>query len=72
MTTRERARARANTQQLAQFTELWIVGRPADVAALVDAASRSGLLAYVSPPALMGGDDPRIRRYLRLRAHITR
>ncbi|AVT38017.1 hypothetical protein [Plantactinospora sp. BB1] len=72
MTTRERARAKANTQQMAQYTELWIVGHPADVAALVHTASRSGLLAYVSPPASMGGDDPRIRRYLRLRAHRTR
>ncbi|MEO3820986.1 hypothetical protein [Plantactinospora sp. B24E8] len=69
MTTRERARARQNTHQVAQYTELWIVGHPADVAAMVTAASRSGLLAYVSPPSFMGGDDPRIRRYLRLRAH---
>jgi hypothetical protein len=67
MTTRERARARANTQQAAQFTELWIVGSPDEIATVVQAANASGLLAYVSAPEAMGGDDPRMRRYLRLR-----
>jgi hypothetical protein len=67
MTTRDRARARANTQQVAQFTELWIVGSAEEVATITNAAHASGLLMYLSEPAALGGDDPRIRRYLRLR-----
>jgi hypothetical protein len=67
MTTRERARAKANTQHVAQFTELWIVGSADEVATFVNTAHASGLLVYLSGPAPMGGDDPRIRRYLRLR-----
>ncbi|MEW1585938.1 hypothetical protein AB0283_10870 [Micromonospora vinacea] len=69
MTTRERAYARANNQRAAQFTELWIVGRPEDIAVMVRAASASGRLVYLSSPSPMGGDDNRQRRYLRLRTH---
>ncbi|MEH1164628.1 hypothetical protein V6V47_04485 [Micromonospora sp. CPCC 205539] len=67
MTTRERAYAKANNQRAAQYTELWIIGRPEDIAAMVQVASASGRLVYLSPPTLMGGDDNRHRRYLRLR-----
>ncbi|MEU5791132.1 hypothetical protein ABZ754_25840 [Micromonospora purpureochromogenes] len=67
MTTRERTYAKANNQKAAQYTELWIVGRPEDIAAMVQAASASGRLVYVSAPRAMGGDDNRQRRYLRLR-----
>jgi hypothetical protein len=66
MTTRERERARANTQQAAQFTEIWIIGDPAEIAVLLNSAQNSGLLVYASPPTPMGGDDHRMRRYLRL------
>ncbi|RKF25919.1 hypothetical protein [Micromonospora globbae] len=69
MTTRERAYARANNQRAAQYTELWIIGRPEDIAAMVQAASATGRLAFVSAPTPMGGDDTRHRRYLRLRNH---
>ncbi|MET8268114.1 hypothetical protein ABZU92_29505 [Micromonospora arida] len=69
MTTRERAYAKANNQRAAQFTELWIVGRPEDIAVMVRAASASGRLVYLSSPSPMGGDDNRQRRYLRLRTH---
>ncbi|MET8305844.1 MULTISPECIES: hypothetical protein [unclassified Micromonospora] len=69
MTTRERAYAKANNQHAATFTELWIVGRPEDIAAMVRVASASGRLVYVSAPTLVGGDDNRHRRYLRLRTH---
>ncbi|MFF0228851.1 hypothetical protein [Micromonospora sp. NPDC005254] len=69
MTTRERAYAKANNQRAAQFTELWIVGRPEDIAVMVRAASASGRLVYLSSPTPMGGDDNRHRRYLRLRTH---
>ncbi|MDM4720361.1 hypothetical protein QTQ03_12540 [Micromonospora sp. WMMA1363] len=68
MTTRERARVRANNQRAAQYTELWIVGRPEDIAAMIHAASATGRLVFVSAPHLMGGDDTRHRRYLRLRS----
>ncbi|MEU0156905.1 hypothetical protein [Micromonospora fulviviridis] len=67
MTTRERTYARANQQRAAQYTELWIVGPPEDIAAMVQVASASGRLVYVSAPQQMGGDDTRHRRYLRLR-----
>ncbi|MEV0810420.1 hypothetical protein [Micromonospora sp. NPDC050200] len=69
MTTRERTYAKANNQRAAQFTELWIVGRPEDIAAMVQVASASGRLVFVSAPTRMGGDDTRQRRYLRLRTH---
>ncbi|PZF90063.1 hypothetical protein [Micromonospora deserti] len=67
MTTRERAYARANNQKAAQYTELWIIGRPEDIAAMVQVASASGRLVFASTPTRMGGDDTRHRRYLRLR-----
>ncbi|MEV4522671.1 hypothetical protein AB0J77_20770 [Micromonospora tulbaghiae] len=67
MTTRERTYARANSQRAAQYTELWIVGRPEEIAAMVQVASASGRLVYLSAPRSMGGDDTRQRRYLRLR-----
>ncbi|SCG63275.1 hypothetical protein [Micromonospora coxensis] len=67
MTTRERAQSRANQQRAAQYTEMWVVAQPAEIAAMVQIASASGRLVYVSPPQLMGGDDTRHRRYLRLR-----
>ncbi|MDG4778994.1 hypothetical protein O7614_04960 [Micromonospora sp. WMMD961] len=69
MTTRERAYAKANNQRAAQFTELWVIGRPEDIAVMVRAASASGRLVYLSSPTPMGGDDNRQRRYLRLRTH---
>ncbi|MBG6068133.1 hypothetical protein [Micromonospora ureilytica] len=69
MTTRERAYAKANNQRAAQFTELWVIGRPEDIAVMVRAASASGRLVYLSSPSPMGGDDNRQRRYLRLRTH---
>lgn len=68
MTTRERTYARANNQRAAQFTELWIVGSPEDLAVMLDAAARTGRLVYVSAPRQMAGDDTRHRRYLRLRS----
>ncbi len=67
MTTRERAYARASSQRMVQYTELWIIGMPEDIAALMDIAGRSGKLAYASPPTPVSPDDPRMRRYLRLR-----
>ncbi|SBT41837.1 hypothetical protein [Micromonospora narathiwatensis] len=69
MTIRERTYARANNQRAAQYTELWIIGRPEDIAAMVQVASASGRLVYISPPTRMGGDDTRHRRYLRLRTN---
>ncbi|WP_406074177.1 hypothetical protein [Micromonospora sp. NBC_01638] len=69
MTTRERAYAKANNQYAATFTELWVIGRPEDIAAMVRVASASGRLVYLSSPTPMGGDDNRQRRYLRLRTH---
>ncbi|RZU73472.1 hypothetical protein EV384_1877 [Micromonospora kangleipakensis] len=69
MTTRERTYARANNQRMAQYAELWIIARPQEIEAMVQAASASGRLVYLSPPALMGGDDTRQRRYLRLRTN---
>ncbi|MFU8851255.1 hypothetical protein ACNAW0_09770 [Micromonospora sp. SL1-18] len=68
MTTRERTYARANNQRAAQYTEMWIVGSPEDLAAMIDAARSTGRLVYVSAPHQMGGDDTRHRRYLRLRS----
>ncbi|PWU43199.1 hypothetical protein DLJ46_32670 [Micromonospora globispora] len=67
MTTRERTYARANSQRAAQYVELWIVARPEEIEVMVQAASASGRLIYLSPPVPMGGDDTRFRRYLRLR-----
>ncbi|MCM0674676.1 hypothetical protein NCC78_08240 [Micromonospora phytophila] len=67
MSTRERASARANNQRAAHYTELWIVGSPQDIAALLHIASASGRLVFASAPTPMGGDDTRHRRYLRLR-----
>ncbi|RAO11823.1 hypothetical protein [Micromonospora noduli] len=69
MTTRERTYAKANNQRAAQFTEMWIVGSPEDLAAMLHAAAQTGRLVYVSAPRLVGGDDTRHRRYLRLRTH---
>lgn len=66
-TTRERARARATNQKMAEFIELWIIGVPEQVTALYQLALRSGQLVYASPPTTVGNGDPRIRRYLRLR-----
>ena len=65
--TRERARARANNQRMAQFIELWIIGLPEEVTTLVCLAQQSGQLVYASAPTSMGGGDPRMRHYLRLR-----
>ncbi|MEU5525406.1 hypothetical protein ABZ744_00520 [Micromonospora chersina] len=67
MTTREREYARANNQRAAQYTEMWIVGSPEDLAVMLHAAAQTGRLVYVSAPHQMGGDDTRHRRYLRLR-----
>ena len=67
MSTRERTYARANQQRAAQYTELWIVGQPHEIASMVQVASASGRLVFVSAPTPMGGDDTRHRRYLRLR-----
>ncbi|MEU4714088.1 hypothetical protein AB0F73_10630 [Micromonospora purpureochromogenes] len=67
MSTRERTYARASNQRAAQFVELWIVAQPHEIAAMVQVASASGRLVFVSPPTPMGGDDTRHRRYLRLR-----
>lgn len=67
MTTRERTYARANQQRAAQFVELWIVAQPHEIAAMLQVASASGRLVFVSAPTPMGGDDTRHRRYLRLR-----
>ncbi|HEX6969661.1 MAG TPA: hypothetical protein VF174_12750 [Micromonosporaceae bacterium] len=69
MNTRQRARARANNEKMADFIELWIIGVPEQVAALVHLAMRSGRLVYASPPTTVGNGDPRMRRYLRLRNH---
>ncbi|MET8306059.1 hypothetical protein [Micromonospora sp. NPDC005173] len=69
MTTREHTYAKANNQRAAQYTELWVIGRPEDIAAMVQVASASGRLVYASAPTRMGGDDNRHRRYLRLRTH---
>ena len=67
MTTRERTYTRANQQRAAQYAEIWIVAQPAEIAAMVQVASASGRLVYLSAPTPMGGDDTRHRRYLRLR-----
>ncbi|MGW1062175.1 hypothetical protein [Micromonospora rubida] len=69
MTTRERTYARANNQRAAQFTELWVIGSPEDLAVMFEAANRTGRLVFVSAPIPMGGDDTRFRRYVRLRSH---
>ncbi|SCG77611.1 hypothetical protein GA0070609_5427 [Micromonospora echinaurantiaca] len=68
MTTRERAYARASNQRAAQYTEMWIVGSPDDLAVMLQAASRTGRLVFVSAPHQMGPEDTRHRRYLRLRS----
>ncbi|MGW5083184.1 hypothetical protein [Micromonospora echinospora] len=68
MSTRERAYARASNQRAAQFTEMWIVGTPEDLAVMIHAATQTGRLVYVSAPHQMGPDDTRHRRYLRLRS----
>ncbi|MFG1832974.1 hypothetical protein [Micromonospora chersina] len=68
MTTCEREYARANNQRAAQYTEMWIVGSPEDLAVMLHAAAQTGRLVYVSAPHQMGGDDTRHRRYLRLRS----
>ena len=67
MTTRERAYARHANRQAAQYTELWIIGTAAEVTHLYQTLRRSGQLVYASAPTLAGPDDPRHRRYLRLR-----
>ncbi|PZG11531.1 hypothetical protein C1I95_27145 [Micromonospora craterilacus] len=67
MTTRERAYAKASNQHANQFTEMWVVGSPEDLAVMIHAARATGRLVYVSAPHQMGGDDTRHRRYLRLR-----
>jgi hypothetical protein len=67
MTARERTYARVNNQRAAQYAELWIIARPQEIEAMVQAAS--GRLVYLSPPTPMGGDDTRFRRYLRLRTN---
>ncbi|MEV0396916.1 hypothetical protein [Polymorphospora rubra] len=67
MNTRERTRAKADNARAAQFTELWIIGTPEDVSAIVHQASASGLLVYASAPERVSREDPRFRRYLRLR-----
>jgi hypothetical protein len=72
MTTRERAYARATNQRMIQYTELWIIGMPDDIATLMQAAKSSGQLVYASPPQTVGRDDPRMRRYLRLRIRTHR
>ncbi|MEV5764831.1 hypothetical protein AB0L34_09690 [Micromonospora sp. NPDC052213] len=69
MTTRERAYARASNQRAAQYTEMWIVGSPEDLAVMLHAAAQTGRLVFVSAPHQMGPDDTRHRRYLRLRTH---
>ncbi|MBQ1051686.1 hypothetical protein KBX50_24865 [Micromonospora sp. C51] len=69
MTTRERAYTKANNQRANQYTEIWVVGNPEDLAVMIQAARATGRLVYVSAPHLMGGDDTRHRRYLRLRNH---
>ncbi|MFJ5668184.1 hypothetical protein ACIQAR_21055 [Micromonospora chalcea] len=67
MTTRERTYARASNQRAAQYTEIWVVGSPEDLAVMLHAAAQTGRLVYVSAPHQMGADDNRHRRYLRLR-----
>ncbi|MER7893565.1 hypothetical protein ABTX15_27495 [Micromonospora sp. NPDC094482] len=67
MSTRERTYARANNQRAAQFTEMWVIGSPEDLAVMIHAASQTNRLVFVSAPQPMGGDDTRHRRYLRLR-----
>lgn len=69
MTTRERAYAKASNQRANQYTEMWIVGSPEDLAVMIHAARSTGRLVYVSAPHQMGGDDTRHRRYLRLRTY---
>ncbi|NJP30678.1 hypothetical protein [Micromonospora thermarum] len=68
MTTRDRTQARANNQRANQYTEMWVVGSPEDLAVMLHAASATGRLVFVSAPQRMGGDDTRHRRYLRLRS----
>lgn len=68
MTTRERAYAKANNQRAAQYTEMWIIGTPEDLAVMLHVASRTGRLVFVSAPHQMGPEDTRHRRYLRLRS----
>ncbi|TDC43625.1 MULTISPECIES: hypothetical protein [unclassified Micromonospora] len=67
MTTRERTVIRINNQRAAQYTELWVIGTPEDLALMFEAANRTGRLVFVSAPTPMGGDDTRFRRYVRLR-----
>ena len=52
--TRERARARANNQKMAEFIELWIIGLPEEVTTLVRLAQQSGQLVYASATHLDG------------------
>ncbi len=68
MTTRERTYAKASNQRANQYTEMWVVGSPEDLAVMIHAARATGRLVYVSAPHQMGGDDTRHRRYLRLRS----
>ena len=67
MTTTDRKQARHDNQHAALFTELWIIGTPDEVTHLYRTLRQSGRLVYASAPSTAGPDDPRHRRYLRLR-----
>ena len=67
MTTTDRKQARHDNQRMAHFTEIWVIGTPEETTALVRAMRATGRLVCASAPSLAGPDDPRHRRYLRLR-----
>lgn len=51
--------------------EVWLLGTPAEVAAVVAALTRAGCVLYTGPAHILhGGDTGRIRRYLRLSVAI--
>lgn len=52
--------------KVSDFTELFLIGTPAEVAVLTNLAKNSGTLVYRSAPTPMGGTDRRVRVYLRL------
>ena len=57
MTTTDRAHARDSNQQAAHYTELWIIGTPAEVTHLYQTLRRSGRLVYASAQGRRASQD---------------
>ncbi|WFE29645.1 hypothetical protein O7623_10850 [Solwaraspora sp. WMMD791] len=59
-------RRTGNTGPKVPYCDLVVTGTHADVTALRDAVRASGRLVYMSAPAQVSADDPRIRIVIRL------